>query len=362
MDRANHALAMHLARDAHRLRPSGRARAWPDLAAAAVVRFHPVRGRSGPPPRRAAAGVGRGAPARLLRPVPRDCRTAATPTPATSTWVHYLHAAHEPQVAGFGRRAQSHGSRMRYYARAGASGAPARARSSSATASAPRTTCTSAIGVDAAGLRVVYYGSDAAAVFARCPTEERALRRALGWPLDRPVALFVGALGDRRKGFDRLFEAWTLLCRDPAWDADLVVAGHGSELAAWQRRAAALEPAGRITFLGFRTDISRVIAAADVHGASRALRGVRTWRARSDLPRRAGDRQRRRRRRRALSAITSGLLIADVEDAPRHRRPSAALAIERARPAAERVRPLAERLRSRSWGDMGAEIEQAVTA
>jgi glycosyltransferase involved in cell wall biosynthesis len=86
----------------------------------------------------------------------------------------------------------------------------------------------------------------------------------LGIDADRLVAVFVGALGDRRKGFDLLFDAWVALCRDPSWDVDLAVAGTGAELAAWRRRAAERGSAGRITFLGFRRDIARVLAAADV--------------------------------------------------------------------------------------------------
>ena len=78
------------------------------------------------------------------------------------------------------------------------------------------------------------------------------------------MVAFVGALGDRRKGFDRLFDAWQQLCRDPAWDADLVVAGHGGELTQWRRLAASSGLDGRIRFLGFRDDVSTVLAAADV--------------------------------------------------------------------------------------------------
>ena len=107
------------------------------------------------------------------------------------------------------------------------------------------------LGIPTSGSDVVYYGTDPD-VFRPGRTRERAaLRARLGWPEDRPVVAFVGALGDRRKGFDTLFEAWPTLCRDPGWDADLVVVGGGAELPAWKERA---EAAG----LGARDPLPRV--------------------------------------------------------------------------------------------------------
>src|SRR5439155_17567818 len=61
-----------------------------------------------------------------------------------------------------------------------------------------------------------------------------------------------------------LLEAWNLLCREPSWDAELAVTGYGAELPKWRRRAAELRIDKRIRFLGFRSDISTVIAASDV--------------------------------------------------------------------------------------------------
>ena len=78
------------------------------------------------------------------------------------------------------------------------------------------------------------------------------------------LALFVGALGDRRKGFDTVFGAWQALCRRTDWDVDLVVAGTGAELEAWKARAARELPDGRMRFLGFRRDMPAVFAACDV--------------------------------------------------------------------------------------------------
>ena len=94
-------------------------------------------------------------------------------------------------------------------------------------------------------------------------SERRAAREALGIG-DRRVAVFIGALGDRRKGFDVLFDAWRGLAADPAWDVDLFVVGAGAEREAWMQQAREAGLAERIRFLGFRSDVASVLAAADV--------------------------------------------------------------------------------------------------
>ncbi|CAN5170169.1 hypothetical protein BH11PLA2_BH11PLA2_26730 [soil metagenome] len=110
---------------------------------------------------------------------------------------------------------------------------------------------------------VVYYGCDPQSLSLITDTERQQMRAELGWQ-DRPVAVFVGALGDRRKGFDLLFQAWTELAKDASWDVDLAVIGRGVELAAWQQRTADAGLGERIHYLGFRNDVPRVLAACNV--------------------------------------------------------------------------------------------------
>jgi glycosyltransferase involved in cell wall biosynthesis len=110
----------------------------------------------------------------------------------------------------------------------------------------------------------VYYGIDADRFGDVSDAARASARVAASLDTRRPQALFIGALGDRRKGFDLVFDAWSELSRDSAWDVDLLVAGAGAEAGAWESRAAARGIAPRVRFLGFRADVDAVIAAADV--------------------------------------------------------------------------------------------------
>jgi len=356
MDRANHALAMHLAAGegggpavhlvAHRV--------WPDLERSAGVTVHRVRRPLGShflgAPLLAAEGErrARGFGGRVIA-------NGGNADAGDVTWVHFVHAAHAPEGAGVrGRLAH------RYYL----------ARERRALRRARIVVCNSRrtsedvrerVGVPAERTCVVYYGSDPVTFAAVGADERRAARAALGWPLDRPVVLFVGALGDRRKGFDRLFEAWRQLCADRGWDADLAVAGHGRDLRKWQRRARECRLGSRIRFLGFRDDVERVMAACDllVHPARYEAYGLAIHDAICrGLP--------------AIVAASAGiaelypagcrdLLIHNVEDAT-----EIADRVHRWRwdpeSVAARVRDLSDRLRSRTWRDMSREIERMVSA
>ena len=119
------------------------------------------------------------------------------------------------------------------------------------------------LGVPESRLEVIYYGCDPARYAQVGADERRSARRAIGGG-DRPLVGFVGALGDRRKGFDTLFAAWQDLCARRDWDADLVVVGGGAELPRWQKRARAAGLDRRMIFLGFRTDVPAILAALDL--------------------------------------------------------------------------------------------------
>lgn len=358
MDRANHALASALAQVPGRTVRLVAHRVWPDLA-----------GRPGVHVERVARPLGShllGAPllsragerwARRLGPAARVVANGGNADARDVNWVHYVHAAHAPVARGWRRSAQGWATH-RYDL----------ARERRALLGARRVVCNSErtahdvrdrVGVDPGRVRVVYYGSDAAQFPAVTAGERAAARRDLGWPEERPMAVFIGALGDRRKGFDRLLEAWRCLCEDAGWDVGLAVVGAGSELEAWRRRAIDGGVDRHVTFLGFRSDVPRILAASDllVHPARYEAYGLGVHEAICrGLP--------------AMVSASAGIaelypadlhdwLFADVEDtreiADRVRRWRGGLEA-----AAARVRPFSERLRARSWATMAAEFQQAV--
>lgn len=183
-----------------------------------------------------------------------------------TNWVHYVHAGHRPEVTtSTARRFLGRWKHRRHVGEE--HDALHAARMVIANSNATGRELVSRIGVPPERIQTVYYGADAA--YHRPPTaaERAAAREALAWRDDRPGVAFVGALGDRRKGFDILFAAWRMLCDDRAWDARLTVAGAGSELAAWRRAAEAAGLGDRIRFLGFTPDVRRVLWACDVIAA-----------------------------------------------------------------------------------------------
>jgi len=119
------------------------------------------------------------------------------------------------------------------------------------------------IGVPEERVRTVYLGVDPTR-FRPATSHDRALaRRALSWDDDRPRVAFVGALGDRRKGFDVVYQAWRRLSATPTWDCSLAVVGHGAELRRWREMARQDGIADRIEFLGYRQDVPTILAACD---------------------------------------------------------------------------------------------------
>lgn len=262
MDRANLALAEWLARGgrpvelvSHRVEPS--------LAALPNVRFVRV-------PKPANAYL-LGSPLLSTAGLLRGARTAARGGRvlvnggncpfADVNWVHYVHAAWQPrgQLGGLRdlKRAANHALNLRTEALA-----LGRARVVVANSEGTAQALEEAGLVPRERVRVVYYGADPA--FRPVSAEERvAGRAALGVPEGIPVLAFIGALGDRRKGFDTLFAAFRALEGETSFDAQLCVIGAGAELEAWRARVREAGLSGRIHLLGFRKDVPSLLAGCD---------------------------------------------------------------------------------------------------
>ena len=355
MDAANHALASHLAgagREthlvAHRVDP-----ALADLPNVVVHRVprplgshllgFPLLDRAG----RRVARLVRGRGAHVVANG-GNCRAGRV------AWLHYVHAAHEAEIAG--RPLRRLIDRFnRWKALRDERAVVARARRVIANSDLTAAHAVELLGADPDAVRTVCYGIEPH-VFRPATDEERAsARAALGIDADRPAVLFVGALGDRRKGFDTLFAAWAALCADAAWRAVLLVVGAGGELEAWRARAVDGGVGDRIRFLGFRSDVSAVMAACDaiVHPARYEAYGLGVHEALCrGLPAlvsaRAGVAER-------LSAALAPLRISDPDDAGEVEARLRAWAADRERYAAA-ARALSAALRARTWEEMAREI------
>lgn len=267
MDRANYALASYLARRADEVHLVAH-RVAVDLLAYPNVVFHRVPKPAesyllaGPLLDRVGRYWARHVEERGGRVIVNggNCRWGDV------NWVHYVHAAYQPQVSGQWLRRAKAGLSHRLFRRHERR-TLGEARIVVANSQRTARDLTNLLGIPAKRVRVVYYGADGE-VFRplSCPQRE-AVCRELEWDTNRQKVAFIGALGDRRKGFDVVFDAWRQLCQargsEAGWTADLVVIGQGSELPAWRRRAEEAGLTGRIEFLGFRTDVPRILSACD---------------------------------------------------------------------------------------------------
>jgi glycosyltransferase involved in cell wall biosynthesis len=268
MDRANHALASYLAGRGEEVHLVAH-RAWPDLLAMPGVTLH----RAPRPMGSHLLGqslLDRAGRRRARRLAPRGARVVVNGGNCRwgdVNWVHYVHAAWRPRVGPGGgalRRLKRAAADRRF--RRDERAVVGRARVVVANSERTRRDVIEHLGAPPERVHTVYYGADPERFRPPTPAERAGARGALGWGEDdaRPAVAFVGALGDARKGFDTLYEAWRRLARGPGWDARLVVVGAGGTLAAWRARAEAEGLGESIRFLGFRDDVPRVLAACDL--------------------------------------------------------------------------------------------------
>jgi glycosyltransferase involved in cell wall biosynthesis len=179
-----------------------------------------------------------------------------------ANWVHYVHAAYEPENQA-GMLRQMKGKVSHRISLATERKALQSAQVIIVNSDSTKRDLIQRFAIAPQQIHTVYYGTDPHSFYPATPQERTELRHRLGWSQEKPIVVFIGALGDRRKGFDTLFAAWQQLCAFSDWDADLVVIGVGAELPLWQKRAEAAGISSRIRFLGFRSDVPDLLRAAD---------------------------------------------------------------------------------------------------
>jgi glycosyltransferase involved in cell wall biosynthesis len=270
MDCANYALARYLAGGPEAEVHLVTHRAWDDLAGRPGVHVHRVarpRGSHllGMP---LLARAGRHWARRLAPGGARVVVNGGNCAWGDVNWVHYVHAAWDPRAAGPPARRAKVAVAHRYF-RATERARVRRARLVIANSQRTRAELIGHLGLPGERVHTVYYGVDPDRFHPPPAAERAAARGRLGWAGDdRPAVAFVGALGDRRKGFDTLLAAWRTLAGRPSWDARLVVvgagAGAGPASASRRARAAAEGLERSVQFLGFRTDVPAVLAACDL--------------------------------------------------------------------------------------------------
>ncbi len=264
MDVANHALARYLARHGHEVHLVAH-RVDEDLLQFENVKFHPARKPmdSYYLGRRRIDRLGRTWAEKLADRGAHVVVNGGNCIWGDINWVHYVHAAYRPDLAGSLIRRMVHGWKRRAFL---AEERKALSISKMVVVASHRTRgdLIECVDVPAGKIRTVYYGVDDQQVHPASAAERAATRARLNWANDSMVALFVGALGDRRKGFDTVFDAWTILKKNGTFDCRLAVAGRGAEVQAWKERVDHAGLTSQIEFLGFRNDVPQIVRAVDV--------------------------------------------------------------------------------------------------
>jgi glycosyltransferase involved in cell wall biosynthesis len=262
MDMANYALAWHLAERGHSVHLVAH-RVAPELAAHRNVVLHrvPMIGGTYVLSEPLINAVGRRWARYVSARHGRVLVNGGNCVWGDVNWVHYVHAAYRAPVNGsIWRRLKSRCSRRRALHTEAI--ALRQAKIVIANSRVTERHLVERVGIPQKVIRTVYYGIDEQRFRPVTAAERRAARAELGLRAETMIA-FVGALGDRRKGFDTVFEAWRALSADSGWDGHLLVIGVGAELRYWKVRAAECRLDGRIHFLGFRDDVHRVLSAVD---------------------------------------------------------------------------------------------------
>lgn len=265
MDAGNWALARHLATDpnlelhlvAHRIHD--------DLTSQPSVRFHQVQKplRSNFLGFPCIANEGRQVSRSLQSRGVRTLVNGGNCSIHDASWVHYLHAAHQPITGNRTASRISAWIHHQVYLRCEQRWLP---RNQLVFANSARTKADilKHYPIEPQRIQVLYYGSDPTRFYPASKQERADIRTQLGLDPKAAIAIFIGALGDRRKGFDLVYRAWQTLRSRGAFNLNLIVIGAGQEADHWKTLSAADGLESHIRFLGFRTDVERWLRASDL--------------------------------------------------------------------------------------------------
>jgi glycosyltransferase involved in cell wall biosynthesis len=177
-------------------------------------------------------------------------------------WVHYVHAAWHAMPSGNFLKRQ----KAEWHHRASVRNESLALREARVIITNSARTSRDVIEILRAPLervQCIYLGVDSEKFTPASCDEKQELLQRLNWPMDRPQALFVGALGDSRKGLDVVLRAWSALAKGD-WDVDLNIAGAGREIPKWRAFADDAGIGQQVRFLGFRSDIPSLLRASDL--------------------------------------------------------------------------------------------------
>jgi glycosyltransferase involved in cell wall biosynthesis len=181
---------------------------------------------------------------------------------AEANWVHYVHAAERTPPSQMGwRRFYDRAKRRRNIRREKA--ALRRARLVIADSKSCRDAVIAHHGVDPAKAFAIYYGIDGDHFHPLARDLRAPKELALGLTPGRRRCLFVGGIGDSRKGLDTLLGAWRELSGDPGWDAELIVVGTGRSLQMYRSQVKEWRIDDVVKFFGFRKDVDLLLQVTD---------------------------------------------------------------------------------------------------
>ena len=247
MDRANAALATFLASRGHRVHLVGH-EVDPTLTAMEGVTAHVVARPGGCTFSDTRATSARPEVAQAVQAKSPDARVVVNGGNCSwpdINWVHYVHHAWRPSGSGRGSWFKFRTALESWLARRSELRSLSKARVVIANSQRTRADIIDQLGIPAARVLTVYLGSDAEWKEVT-PRMRAQARDGLAAARGSSRGICRRTRTRYRKGFDTMLAAWIVLCADPEWDVDLLVAGGGREVQSWKVSSRTSRPCASI--------------------------------------------------------------------------------------------------------------------